>query len=288
MENIKYKINKIFKKIVLIFNQSVRYFYKNSNPEMTKIIKQNRKFLENEQSFLTKTQYEDTNYGIPGHIFSALNKKIDNFPTYSDLFVFMIKTVDSSINYLEIGVSVLKNFLQLNASLTNANLTGFDINPISPNFKHNFRDMNKVSSKFYTYSSNQNELYYFQGSVLDELDTEEFKKLNNSKFNFIFSDALHEPDAVFAEFNNLIKDELDENFILYYDDLDFDGLSEMTYKIFKELNKEHENLYFCTFYINGWIGQHEKLHKNGIISTIDFYSLFKKEGIKLPLLKRKI
>ena len=112
MENIKYKINKIFKKVILISNQCVRYFYKNSNPEMNKIIKKNRTFLEGEQSFLTKIQYEDINYGIPGHIFSALNKKIDNFPTYSDLFVFMAKTLDSSINYLEIGVSVLKNFLQ--------------------------------------------------------------------------------------------------------------------------------------------------------------------------------
>ena len=287
MQNIKYKINKILKKIILIFNQSIRFFYKNSNPEMVKIIKKNRDFLKENKSFLTKAQYEDNNYGIPGHIFSSLNKGIDNFPTYSDLFVFMEKTLDSSVNYLEIGVSVLKNFLQLNESLTSANLTGYDINPISPNFKHNFKNMSNVSSNYYTSTSN-NKLYYFQGSVLDEVDTEEFKNLSKTKFNFVFSDALHEPEAVFSEFNNLIKGELEENFILYYDDLDFDGLSEVTYKIFKELNKDYENLYFCTFYINGWIGQHEKLHKNGIISTIDFYSLFKKEGIKLPLLKRKI
>jgi hypothetical protein len=82
MQNIKYKINKILKKVILIFNQSIRFFYKNSNPEMVKIIKKNRDFLKENKIFLTKAQYEDNNYGIPGHIFSSLNKGIDNFPTF--------------------------------------------------------------------------------------------------------------------------------------------------------------------------------------------------------------
>ena len=132
---------------------------------------------------------------------------------------------------------------------------------------------------------NNNELIYFKGSVLDGEDTELFNSKIKYKYNFIFSDALHEPDAVMQEYQNIIKDNLDDEFILYFDDLDFEGLNSTVKNIFDDLKTSHDKIYFTTFYVNGWIGQHEKLHKNGVISTINFHEILKREKIKLPLIK---
>ena len=45
--------------------------------------------------------------------------------------------------------------------------------------------------------------------------------------------------------------------------------------IYSDLKKEYNKIFCTTFYINGWVGQHEKLHKNGLISNIDFYQVLK-------------
>ncbi len=286
IEKINYKIVKLKQLIYLLFYDLIRAFYSNKNAELLSIIKKNREVVNGGKSFLNKAQYESNNYGIPGHIFLKLNKDINQFPTYSDLFIFFTKYLEKKVSYLEIGVSVLKNFLQLNANLNSGNLFAYDINPIVPTNKHIF---NKKSSGEYSNiylgfnEKQKNELVYFQGSVLEKRDTDNFNKyINDKKFNFIFSDALHEPDAVFQEYKNLIKSNLDNEFILYFDDLDFEGLDTTVNNIYQELKKEYKNLYFTTFYVNGWIGQHEKLHKNGVISTINFHKILKNQKIKLP------
>ena len=87
------------------------------------------------------------------------------------------------------------------------------------------------------------------------------------------------------EYQNIIKDNLADEFILYFDDLDFEGLNSTVKNIFDDLKTSNDKIYFTTFYVNGWIGQHEKLHKNGVISTINFYEILKREKIKLPLIK---
>ena len=40
------------------------------------------------------------------------------------------------------------------------------------------------------------------------------------KFNIIFSDALHTPEGILSEYENFISEKIDEEFILYFDDLD--------------------------------------------------------------------
>jgi len=243
---------------------------------LSKIIKENRYILSKSSSFLTSAQYKENNYGIPGNIYRSLDKPINEFPTYSDMFIFFSKYLKKPLNYLEIGVSVLKNFVQINESLETSSLTGFDINPIAKNSNYIFEEKNKKS----------NTLSYFQGDVLSKKDTILFREKYKEKFNFVFSDALHEHDAVMSEYENIIKGNLDDEFILYFDDLDFPGLEKTVNFIYSDLKKEYDKLFFTTFYINGWVGQHEKLHKNGLVSTIDFYKVLKKEKIKLPLLRK--
>ena len=276
IKNIEYKYKKLVNTLVLLINNLIRLFYKNNNSELRKIIKENRYILSKSPTFLTSTQYKENNYGIPGNIFLSLDKPINEFPTYSDMFIFFSKYLKKPVNYLEIGVSVLKNFVQINESLETSSLTGFDINPIAKNSNYIFEEKNKKS----------NTLSYFQGDVLSKKDAILFREKYKEKFNFVFSDALHEHDAVMSEYENIIKGNLDDEFILYFDDLDFPGLEKTVNFIYSDLKKEYDKLFFTTFYINGWVGQHEKLHKNGLVSTIDFYKVLKKEKIKLPLLRK--
>ena len=276
IKNIEYKYKKIINTLVLLINNLIRLFYKNSNPELKKIIKENRYTLSKSPSFLTSTQYKENNFGIPGNIFRSLDKPVNEFPTYSDMFIFFSRYLKKPINYLEIGVSVLKNFIQINESLEKSHLTGFDINPIAKNSNYIFEEKNKKN----------NTLSYFQGDVLNKKDTSLFKEKYKEKFNFVFSDALHEHDAVMSEYENIIKGNLDDEFILYFDDLDFPGLEKTVDFIYTDLKKEYNKIFFTTFYVNGWVGQHEKLHKNGLISTIDFYEILKYEKIKLPFLRK--
>ena len=276
IKNIEYKYKKIINTLVLLINNLIRLFYKNSNPELKKIIKENRYTLSKSPSFLTSTQYKENNFGIPGNIFRSLDKPVNEFPTYSDMFIFFSRHLKKPINYLEIGVSVLKNFIQINESLEKSHLTGFDINPIAKNSNYIFEEKNKKN----------NTLSYFQGDVLNKKDTSLFKEKYKEKFNFVFSDALHEHDAVMSEYENIIKGNLDDEFILYFDDLDFPGLEKTVDFIYTDLKKEYNKIFFTTFYVNGWVGQHEKLHKNGLISTIDFYEILKYEKIKLPFLRK--
>tara|TARA_X000000368_G_scaffold377697_1_gene331542 strand:- start:1274 stop:2113 length:840 start_codon:yes stop_codon:yes gene_type:complete len=276
IKNIEYKYKKIINTLVLLINNLIRLFYKNSNPELKKIIKENRYTLSKSPSFLTSTQYKENNFGIPGNIFRSLDKPVNEFPTYSDMFIFFSRYLEKPINYLEIGVSVLKNFIQINESLEKSHLTGFDINPIAKNSNYIFEEKNKKN----------NTLSYFQGDVLNKKDTSLFKEKYKEKFNFVFSDALHEHDAVMSEYENIIKGNLDDEFILYFDDLDFPGLEKTVDFIYTDLKKEYNKIFFTTFYVNGWVGQHEKLHKNGLISTIDFYEILKYEKIKLPFLRK--
>lgn len=279
MEVLRYRINKI-KFLLHLFLQNffVKIFYKKyPNLALQKIIMQNRLFLNNIGTFLTEDEYILNDYGIQRRIFNKLDYKILDLPTYSDFIVFLINYVfKKRINYLEIGVSVLKNFLQINNCIHDCNLVAFDINKINPTFK-----------ELDLFSSNNNTLNYFQGSVLNSRNAEEFISKFPDKFEFIFSDALHTPEAIRSEYELIIKKSIATDFIIYYDDLDFIGLEEEILKIKADISKDiNQKIYFFTFQIYGWIGQYEKLHKNGIITNINIEKIMNNENLKIYKFKK--
>ena len=51
--------------------------------------------------------------------------------------------------------------------------------------------------------------------------------------------------------------------------------------IYNDIAKKRHNVKAHTFAINGWLGDNENLHKNGIISNLDIQSKLKKDRIKL-------
>ena len=280
MKRLGYRINKIKFILTLFFqNLSVKIFYRNNpNKKINKIITTNRSFLDSIEKFLPEGEYRKNNYGIQRRIYDQMDSKISDLPTYSDFIVFLITNVfsENNVNYLEIGVSVLKNFLQINTGIRDSNLIAYDINKINPTFKN-------LSS----YSMNGNNLTYFQGSVLDKNDAEKFKQEFPDKFDFIFSDALHTPEAIRSEYELIIKDSLAENFIIYYDDLDFIGLEEEFSKIKADISTNYsQHINFYTFLIYGWIGENEKLHKNGIITNINIEEIMNNEDLKIYKFKK--
>ena len=110
-----------FSKIRLSIKNFVHKLYINKNEEFIEIIKKNRIYLETVSEFLDKKNYEENDYGMPPIVFLNINKKINNLPTYSDLINFLnYKFFNSQLNYLETGVSVMKNFLQVDNFLENS------------------------------------------------------------------------------------------------------------------------------------------------------------------------
>ena len=93
----------------------VSFFTTSINLELENIIKINRIFLKETKEFLSDDIYKYNNYGIPQNIYKIIDEPIDENITYSDIIVFLLKTINkqSSINYLEIGASVMKNVMQI-------------------------------------------------------------------------------------------------------------------------------------------------------------------------------
>ena len=279
MERFKYRYKKLI--FVLVVKVQLLYllafYYFNRNEELFKIITKNRHYLKTINKFLPEVHYSQNDYGVQRRIYNNLEKEIVRVPTYSDFLIFLInKLFKKNINYLEIGVSVLKNYLQINNGISDSNIVGFDINEINPNFKN----LNKIQK-------NNNNLMYFKGSVLNKDDAKIFNDFFVEEFDLIFSDALHEPEAIRSEFELIIKDNLKQKFLIYYDDLDFAGIEEELEKIRKDLeNHIDQKINFYTLKIYGWIGQNEKLHKNGILTTYDLEDFLKLNNMKLYKFKK--
>ena len=275
MEQFIYRLKKL-KFIISKFyeNTLVSIFYSlYMNKDLKEIININRQFLSEINNFLPEEVYKNNDYGIQRRIYEELDKEIDKYPTYSDLIIYIMKLIHGSqnINYLEIGVSVLKNYLQINNAIIDSHIQAYDINSINPNF-----------SDLKSTSRNNNKLSYFEGSVLSAEDSQKFKLKINKDFDFIFSDALHTPEGIKSEYNLIIKENLGEDFIIYYDDLDFPGIEDEVYSICEDLeSNNNKKIYFYSFSIYGWIGNHEKTHKNGILTTHDLKKLFRDENCKI-------
>jgi hypothetical protein len=218
-------------------------------------------------------------YGVPDFIKSEINKKISNQPTYTDLILALSGKYFKKLNYLEIGVSVGKNFFQLLNAHTGADFTGFDIEEINPVLERKLEltgtnqwstpadSIKKSPSSLKTYRFRENAINYLCADVWDQ---NSWSKLEGDKFNLIFSDALHSPEAILFEFEMLAKyGLLDEKFIIVWDDL-VGKMKNSFYKIIRKYNEVYRIKEIYLLQINGWVGEHEKAHSVGIISSFNF------------------
>ena len=78
-----------------------------------------------------------------------------------------------------------------------------------------------------------------------------------------------ESKNILSEYENIIKSNLSDNFYYYFDDLNMYDVEEGVNEIYKDLKSAYPNIKYYSFWTYGWIGQYEKLHKIGLITTFD-------------------
>jgi hypothetical protein len=249
-----------------------------SDSDLTGVIQANRTSLQLIDNWIDDEAFSKSffNYGVPDFIKTFINKEIDNQPTYTDLLSFIGKKYFEKVDYLEIGVSVGKNFFQLIRGLDNASFTGFDIeeiNPVIENklvFEHKSewetpqKSIKKDRSSLKRYYFQQKKVSYLSGDIWD---VQSWSNLRGNKYNIVFSDALHTPQAILFEFEMLVANNLlDERFVIVWDDL----VGKMQKSFHKIIQKYHETFGIQDVYllnVNGWVGQYEEPHSVGIISN---------------------
>jgi len=128
----------------------------------------------------------------------------------------------------------------------------------------------------YKYAQTNSTLRYLTSDVMDENSWERFR---GEKFDIIFSDGLHSPDAIAYELDMLIKLKLfnEKHFILWYDDLG----GTMTTAFFANFLKLRQVFPQLTPHnvalveVSGWLGENENKHLNGFISNLDVVQILK-------------
>ena len=251
-----------------------------SEKEMQAVIPINRQSLSHVSNWIDEYAFKNScfKYGVPDFIKDDINKPINNDLTYTDLMLHLINKHFAQLNYLEIGVSVGKNFYQLLQGVKSGKFTGFDIEEINPVLEKQLKlvdrsewqtpakSIKKTASSYKTYIADGKTVNYLCADVWDE---NSWAKLKGQKFNLVFSDALHTPQAILFEFEMLVKyDLLADKFIIFWDDL-VGKMKYSFYKIIRKYDKEYQIKDIYLLSINGWIGEHEGPHSVGVISNFN-------------------
>ena len=275
-------LKKIFLKILEIFLNLKKFIYLQSSKSLSRVFQiiyfpryskrlenilvKNRESLNSIENLVDNESYYDSqdSYGLPNRILKHINKPLNNYPTYTDLFCLCSESLNKNISYVEIGVSVMKNTYQVANYLNNATIFCFDINKINPAVENK---LERISSKdnLSHYKLLSNELFYFKGDVFNPQDLNNFKDLVSSA-NIIFSDAHHSYEGVKSEYLNLITEIVKDEYYLFYDDLN-KGILKAFKEIAYDLHKRDSTVNAYSFYLNGWIGKNEKMHKVGLITN---------------------
>ncbi len=270
-----------------VTNQIVNRFYENkynkslfSEEEIRPVVLKNRETLSIIHNWIEEDVYENSlfGYGLPRQCRHQINKPINNEVTYTDTICYMQRKLRRPINYLELGVSVGKNFFQIANYLDNSALTGFELEEINPLLEKQFSDK-ETKEKWGTWSSSMkcedsslthykfgsNRIRYVSGDVFDN---NSWARLRGEKFNLIFSDAFHSPYAIEFEYSMLKKHKLldPSGFVMIWDDLG-GSMTKPFLKIYNDLKLiyglEARNVALNRY--RGWFGQHEGKHLVGIV-----------------------
>jgi hypothetical protein len=253
-----------------------------SSIEADPIIRENRSVLSAIPSWIDIDAFSSSvfKYGIPDSTRPLIDLPINNERTYADELCLLSGRLTKPVNYLELGVSVGKNFLQMARHLRGACLTAFELEHINPILEREFCDRRvrsswetmakspkKDKSTLTDYSVAGNAIAYLNGDIFDG---ESWGRIAGQRYNLIFSDAFHSTEAIHAEYRQLIDlDLIDrEEFIMVWDDLG-SNMTAAFLEIFADMasrfkiNRSHVALNRY----RGWVGQHEKRHLIGIISS---------------------
>lgn len=234
-------------------------------------IRRHRSFLHAVDHWIDSTTYaaSRSGYGCPARLYPMLDLPLNEDPTYTDLIAEAAGWLPAPVRYLEIGVSVGKNFWVLANVLEHAELVGFDWEKISPALATRFtRRSERPPVTEYTFGTNR--IAYIEGNVLSTVD---WQLLGGQSFNLVFSDAIHQTAALLHEFAMLDSLALLDarGFCMFWDDLDVDPagpVSAAYFDIARQLKRHYgaSHLALAQQRVNGWLGQHEHSHLIGMIA----------------------
>lgn len=237
------------------------------------IIEGNRRYLNSIPQWITEADYRASRsgYGCPERLLPLLSLPIDDALTYTDLLVDAATRMGGSVKYLEIGVSVGKNFFVMSNALHDARLYGFDWERINPTLERQFEKVAEHSPAT-RYRFGTNDITYVRGDVFHE---EGWCALAGHRFNIVFSDACHQQHALLHEFGMLQRLDLIDRAQLFmlWDDLDRDPAGPVSQAFWEIARLLHEDIGVpdegaFMLQANGWLGQHEHTHTIGVINTI--------------------
>lgn len=237
------------------------------------VIRQTRQFLNGVRPWITPADYANSlnHYGCPPDRLPLLDRPIDDAPTYTDLLVYVAGRLGAPIRYLELGVSVGKNFYTLANLLPDAELYGFDREPINPTLARRLLpvDEDGPTKRFRLHG---NRINYVRGDIRASADWQPFA---GQRFNLVFFDAAHHADDILAEADMLERLQLIDRrgFVMVWDDLDrreTGPLTQAFYRLFERWRVSYRLPETAAFLVplNGWLGQHEHVHTIGVINNI--------------------
>ena len=274
------KTIKMISKLKNIFKSPSNIVKSLAKDKLDDIILHNRNTLKLFDIWLSEKDWRESyyGYGVPENIYPLLNLDVGDEVIYTDLINYYSEHFNK-VHYLELGVSVGKNFMQLAHFFKDATLIGLDIENINPVIEEKLSltdtaiwdskdwSLRKENSYLKTYDIGSNKVKYVAGDIWDETSWE---KLNGNKFNIIFSDALHDPKALLWEYEmikkyNLLADE----FLFFWDDLN-NGLEKSFEIIANDMveNGKIDKKFVNLIKINGWLGKNYPYkHDVGMISS---------------------
>ncbi len=237
----------------------------------------NRRTLASVPRWLDEAVYRTSifQYGLPPHIRPFIDEPIDDSPTYSDLIVHLAWRMQP-LSYLELGPSVGKNFYQVAKAVTHAQLVAIDIENINPILEQHLTRVARESwdtganskrteaSTHTRYALDENVVEYIAGDLFDRRT---WDRLAGRKFNLIFSDAFHSPQALATEWENITRLQLlaDGPVALVWDDLDSPGMRRAFYEIAADIQRLRRSAMISLELFQGWVGKRERMHPIGIV-----------------------
>jgi hypothetical protein len=248
-------------------------------PDLVEAVRRNREILATIPRWLDEEVYRRSifQYGLPSYIRNYIDEPIDASPTYSDLIAYLAGTM-SGLRYLELGPSVGKNFLQVGKSVRGAELVAVDIEDINPVLEKQLRFRSRYEwqpmagskrtalSTHASYDLDDNAVEYLAADLFDKAT---WDRLRGRKFNLIFSDAFHSPEALLMEWENVSRLELlaDGPFAVIWDDLTSSGMRAAFYSIALAIQRQRPSAVVSLELYQGWVGKHERLHPIGIVRS---------------------
>lgn len=247
---------------------------------LAEIARRNRAALGAVPCWIHDADYESSicSYGLPRRVRHLIDADLGTETTYSDILLFLAGRLQREVRYLEIGVSVGKNFYQVLRHVRDAQLTGFDIEDINPVLEGVLHEISRVewetlptsirrkpsSLTTYEFAQNRNSVRYVAGDLFDDAS---WMKLQGSRFNLMFSDALHSAEALRQEWKMITSLELLDSaeFVMLWDDLGDRQMRAAFHEIVEDMRARFgvDAIEAGIELYRGWLGQHELHHPVG-------------------------